>query len=258
MHEESGSIAILSDVHANLEALQAVYSDLTQRGIKRTFFLGDIVGYGPNPAEVLEFIKQFEFCLLGNHDEACLLGPPKTFNPAAARASVWTRKQIDPEQMTGAFLRPTLFQQRKEQWEYLKNLKPVRIISDIMFVHDTPAQPGSWRYVRHRAEAELGFQKFPALRAFFFGHSHQPGVWYEDSYLTPEPGRKFDFKKRVMVNVGSVGQPRDKDPRACYVVLEPDGFRFFRISYDFAKTQQKIRACPELDASLAERLGKGT
>ncbi|HYG75493.1 MAG TPA: metallophosphoesterase family protein [Planctomycetota bacterium] len=251
-------IAILSDVHANIEALQAVYDDLNQRGIKRIFFLGDIVGYGPNPAEVLEFIKKCEFCLLGNHDEACLKGPPKTFNAAAARASLWTRKQIDPEQMPRSFLRPGLYQQRKEQWDYLQQLKPVRIVSDIMFVHDTPAQPGSWRYVRSRTEADAGFAKYPALRAFFFGHSHQPGVWFEDSYASAEPGRKFDFKKRVMVNVGSVGQPRDKDPRACYVVLEPDGFRFFRVTYDFTKTQQKILACPELDPSLAERLAKGT
>jgi predicted phosphodiesterase len=250
-------IAILSDVHANIEALTAVYKDLTQRGIKRTFFLGDIVGYGPNPVEVLEFIKHFEFCLLGNHDEACLKGPGKNFNKAAARSALWTRKQICPDEMSGAFLRPGLYQQRKQQWEYLQNLKPVRIIGDIMFVHDTPAQPGSWRYVRNRAEADLGFQKYPAMRAFFFGHSHQPGVWLEKGYLPAEPGRKFDFKQRVMVNVGSVGQPRDKDPRACYVVLEPDGFRFFRVPYDFSKTQEKIRACPELDPVLADRLAKG-
>ena len=120
--------AILSDIHANLEALTAVYKDLTSRGIKRVFFLGDIVGYGPNPAEVLDIIKHFEFCLLGNHDEACLIGPAKNFNKAATASAWWTRKQICPDEITGAFLRPGEFQKRTEQWEYLQKLQPVRTL----------------------------------------------------------------------------------------------------------------------------------
>jgi diadenosine tetraphosphatase ApaH/serine/threonine PP2A family protein phosphatase len=251
-------IAILSDVHANLEALTAVYKDLTQRGIKRVFFLGDIVGYGPNPAEVLDFIKHFEFCLLGNHDEAVLKGPAKSFNAVAANAVWWTRRQICPEEMTGAFLRPGEHQKRKEQWEYLQKLQPVRTVGEMLFVHDTPAKPGSWRYLHNRAEADASFKAHPNIRAFFVGHSHVPGVWYENGSLPAEPGKRYDFKRRVIVNVGSVGQPRDKDPRACYVVLEPDGFRFVRVPYDIAKTQQKIIGCQELDRALAGRLGTGT
>jgi predicted phosphodiesterase len=250
-------IAILSDVHANLEALTAVWQDLTQRGIQRVFFLGDIVGYGPNPAEVLDFIKNFEFCLLGNHDEACLNGPSQRFNAAAAGSAWWTRKQICPSEIKGVFLRPGEFQRRCAQWEYLLQLKPVRTVGEMFFVHDTPANPGSGNYVLSRAEADAGFKAHPQIRAFFFGHSHVPGVWTEKAYFGAEPGRKFDFKQRVMVNVGSVGQPRDKDPRACYVILEPDGFRFFRVPYDLAKTQEKIRNIPEVDPKLAERLAKG-
>ena len=250
-------IAILSDVHANLEALTAVYEDLTRRDIKRVFFLGDIVGYGPNPAEVLNFIKHFEFCLLGNHDEACLKGPTKGFNPSAAKSAWWTRRQICPDEISGTFVRPGEYQSRTEQWDYLLKLQPVRTLGEVMFVHDTPAQPGSWRYVRDRAEANAGFNANPKMRAFFFGHSHVPGVWTEASSFSPEPGKKYPFKERVMVNVGSVGQPRDKDPRACYVVLETDGFRFFRVPYDIAKTQGKIRAIPELDGILADRLATG-
>src|ERR1019366_8103908 len=110
--ENLDMIAILSDVHANLEALTAVYDDLTRRDIKRVFFLGDIVGYGPNPAEVLNFIKHFEFCLLGNHDEACLKGPTKGFNPSAAKSAWWTRRQICPDEIGGTFVRPGEYQSR--------------------------------------------------------------------------------------------------------------------------------------------------
>jgi diadenosine tetraphosphatase ApaH/serine/threonine PP2A family protein phosphatase len=95
------------------------------------------------------------------------------------------------------------------------------------------------------------------MRCFFFGHSHVPGVWTEESYTPAEPGRRFDFKKRVMVNVGSVGQPRDKDSRACYVILDGDNFRFMRVPYELAKTQEKILSNPELDPVLATRLAKG-
>lgn len=249
--------AILSDVHANLEALQAVYQDLIRRGIKRIFFLGDIIGYGPNPTEVLEFVKHFEFCLLGNHDQAVLHGPRKNFNAVAQRATWWTRRQICPDEMGAAFLRPAEYQRRKEWWDFLLSLKPVRRVGESMFVHDTPVQPGSWRYVRTREDADKSFHAHPHVRAFFLGHSHVPGVWTENGRVAPEPGQRFDFRTRVIVNVGSVGQPRDKDPRACYVILEPDGFRFLRIPYDIEKTQKKILDNPELDPFLAERLGRG-
>ena len=250
-------IAILSDVHANLEALTAVYNDLTHRGIRRIFFLGDMVGYGPNPVEVLDFIKHFEFSLLGNHDQACIRGFGEGFNAAAAQSAVWTHRQICPDELKGAFLRPGAYKQRQAQWEYLLKLKPMRTMSQTLFVHDTPAQPGSAKYVLHRSEVDAGFAAWPKMRAFFFGHSHRPGVWTESAYFLAEPGRKFTFDQRVMVNVGSVGQPRDKDPRACYVILEPDGFRFIRVPYDLARTQEKLLACSELAPALAERLAKG-
>jgi predicted phosphodiesterase len=254
---QPGMIAILSDVHANLEALQAVYQDVAGRGIKRIFFLGDIIGYGPNPVEVLDFIQHFEFCLLGNHDDAVLRGPPKSFNEAAQRSTWWTRSQVCPEEMSAAFLRRAEHEKRTKHWEFLLSLKPVRTVGETMFVHDNPFAPGTWRYVRTRQDADKSFRAHPERRAFFVGHSHQPGVWTEDGYVPPEPGQKFDFRKRVLVNVGSVGQPRDRDPRACYVILEPDGFRFMRIPYDIEKTQRKIMENPELDQFLAERLAKG-
>ncbi|MEI6231869.1 MAG: metallophosphoesterase [Planctomycetota bacterium] len=250
-------IAILSDVHANLEALTAVWKDLMQRGATSVYFLGDIVGYGPNPREVLEFVKHFEFSLLGNHDEACLKGPPKSFNAAATGAAHWTRKEVCPDELSGKFFRPGEFKRRTELWEYMQRLQPSRRIGNQLFVHDTPAAPGSWRYVTKREEADAGFAAHPDVRAFFFGHSHRPGIWTERHYRDAEPGQKYPLTERVMFNVGSVGQPRDNDPRACYIILEPDGVRFYRVPYDVAKTQEKILDCPALDPTLALRLGKG-
>jgi diadenosine tetraphosphatase ApaH/serine/threonine PP2A family protein phosphatase len=250
-------IAVLSDVHSNLEALQAVRRDLARRGVQRAFFLGDLVGYGPDPVEVLRFIRRFEFCLLGNHDHAVLNGPPRTFNAAARRATFWTRRQLCPEEITAGFLRPRELQQRRQFWSFLQSLRPLRQVGDTLFCHDTPAKPGSWRYVRTQEDADRIFQAHPERRAFFVGHSHVPGVWTEREYIAPEPGQKFDFRRRLVVNVGAVGQPRDGDPRACYVILEADGFRFLRVPYELAKTQEKILRNPELDPFLAERLFKG-
>jgi predicted phosphodiesterase len=251
-------IAVLSDVHANLEALTAVYEDLRKREVKRIFFLGDIVGYGPDPAAVLEFTQYFEFCLLGNHDEAALLGPTTNFSEVAQRTTWWTRKQICPEELSNAFLRPAEYQKRKKWWGFLQALKPVHILGETMFVHDSPASPGTWHYVLSHQEAKAAFAAQPDMKAFFCGHSHLPGVWTETGFMHAEPGRKFDFRKRVLVNVGSVGQPRDRDPRASYVLLEPDGFRFFRVPYPYQITQEKIRRIPELDGRLADRLASGT
>jgi predicted phosphodiesterase len=250
-------IAILSDVHANLEALDAVFKDLIQRNVKRIFFLGDILGYGPDPVAVLEFIQHFEFSLLGNHDQAVLQGPPVTFNQVAQRSTWWTRSQICPSEMAAAFLRRAEHEKRKQYWTYLLSLKPVRTVGETMFVHDDPGRPGSSKYLIKSSGVEHAFRIQPGIRAFFVGHTHLPAVWTEDDLTVPEAGQKFEFNRRVMVNVGSVGQPRDKDNRASYVILEPDGFRFFRVPYEIEKTQQKILANPDLDPFLAERLGKG-
>lgn len=251
-------IAVLSDIHANLEALTAVYEDIRQRGLNRIFFLGDIVGYGPDPAAVLEFTKYFEFCLLGNHDEATLNGPPTNFSEIAQRATWWTRSQLNPEELNNAFLRPTEYRKRKQYWRFLQGLRPFRTVGETMFVHDSPAEPGAWKYILSHEDAAAAFAAHPKIRAFFVGHSHLPGVWTETGFVEAEPGRKFDFRKRVLVNVGSVGQPRDRNNRACYVVLEPDGFRFFRVPYPLEKTQEKIMRLPELEQRLADRLASGT
>jgi len=249
-------IAVISDIHANLEALLAVFDHLRQRQVRRIFFLGDLIGYGPNPGEVIDYLKRFEFCLLGNHDLAVLKGAPDYFNAAAQRAVAWTRRQVSPFELKLKFLHNAEYIRRLEAWKFLLELRPARRLGDLYFVHDTPADPGSCGYVRKLEQAREIFAKDPAVRAFFIGHSHVPKIFTQDSAADPEYGRKYLFTTRAIVNVGSVGQPRDKDPRACYVILDDEGYRFFRVEYDVQAAARKIRAAG-LDPMLADRLEKG-
>ncbi len=249
-------IAILSDVHANLEALRAVYEDLQARSVKRVFFLGDLIGYGPNPVECLDFMRHFEFCLLGNHDRAVVKGIPNNFNKIATHAALWTRKRLDPETMGAKFLRRGEYKRRQELWAFLHTIQPSRVIHQIFAAHDNPINPGDDKYVRSQPVARKAFDTHPDVKAFFIGHSHHPRIFTYDREMIPEPGRRYPFDQRYIINVGSVGQPRDKDPRSCYVLLEPDSFRFLRVPYDIEATMKKI-VQSELDNSLAERLQVG-
>lgn len=251
-------IAMLSDVHGNLEALQAVFADLKARGASRAFFLGDLVGYGPNPVECLDFIRHFEFCLLGNHDRAVVHGIPNNFNLVARHAALWTRERLNPDNMGLRFLRGGEHRHRKELWEFLQGLKPSRLLGGRLFAHDNPLNPGDDKYVRSQNRARVSFDKYPQVKTFFIGHSHIPRIFTYDEEMIPEPGRRYAIGngRRYIINVGSVGQPRDKDPRACYVGLEPDSFRFYRVPYDVEATMKRIRQS-ELADSLADRLALG-
>ncbi len=252
-------IALLSDVHANIEALDAVWRDVTARGVKRMLFLGDIVGYGPSPVEVVRFLRNFELALMGNHDRAVVRKDWQQFNPVAKRATIWTRKMLNPGEVRWKVLNRALYRERREAWEFLSGLKPMQTVGDLMFVHDTPAAPGSDRYVMKWEQARACFEARKEYQGFFIGHSHKPVIFYEDGTReTPEPGRKYSLERRFIVNVGAVGQPRDNDPRACYVILDADGFRFYRVEYDIEATIRKIREIPELDPLLGERLRMGT
>jgi diadenosine tetraphosphatase ApaH/serine/threonine PP2A family protein phosphatase len=250
-------IAVLSDVHANLAALQAVLADAGARALARFFFLGDIVGYGPDPVAVVDLARQFEYCLLGNHDRAVVHGVPPDFNKIARAAAEWTREQLDPERLRLRALRPARYAEAQARWAFLRALKPGVILSEMMLVHDHPGDPGSDRYVNSLAAARECFAGHPGLRAFFVGHSHRPRILTPHESIIPEPGRKYSFPKDepVLVNVGSVGQPRDGDPRACYCIVD-DGYRFIRLPYDVEATAAKIKAAG-LPESLAVRLRVG-
>ena len=215
--------AIISDVHSNLEALSAVLADIEQRGVKEIVCLGDVVGYGPNPCECIDLVREkCRLCTMGNHDHA-ILYEPTNFNAAAERASYWTRQVLEAEPDVA---------KRNARWEFLAKL-PVRAKEqDILFVHASPRRPIN-EYIfpedvfTNPQKVIANFERLDA-RLCFIGHTHQPGVFLDDPYFDPpfelpdSPFFELD-DERAIINVGSVGQPRDRDPRAGYVLVHPHG-----------------------------------
>jgi len=247
--------AIISDIHANLEALTAVLADIERHGASRIICLGDIVGYGPDPKQCLDLAKRFDVCILGNHEEALLVSLQQAvFNVKARNSIDWTRAQLD------------MFSDDREangpRWDFLGSLAESYESADMLFVHGAPTDPIS-EYVYPRdiqAPDKLGpiFDLIPHV--CFVGHTHVPGVWTDDMvYLTVhEMNYWYRFtRKKTIVNVGSVGQPRDGDRRACYALLDSESVRFRKVPYDVEKTVNKIYAIKELDPFLAERLLTG-
>jgi diadenosine tetraphosphatase ApaH/serine/threonine PP2A family protein phosphatase len=196
-------------------------------------------------------MERFTFCLLGNHEEAALF-VPAWFNPRAKRAVEWTRDQINSSEESSAAL-----------WNYLGDLKQVARDEDLLFVHGSPRKPTT-EYIRvmdTRYDREKMDEIFAMIRRIcFVGHSHVPGV-FTPNYRFLKPGNIGDAvrlgKDKVVINVGSVGQPRDGDVRACYVTLEKNVVRWHRVEYDLEATVAKIRAIDGLPDINAERLQQG-
>jgi diadenosine tetraphosphatase ApaH/serine/threonine PP2A family protein phosphatase len=237
--------ALLSDVHANLEALQAVLKAVDERDADRILCLGDVVGYGASPNECLNLIRELShMVLLGNHDSAASGGGEAArFNPNAKAAALWTARVLTPQNR-----------------DFLRGLSLSRQIAPYLYVHASPAAPRDWEYIFDRFDAEPQFQFFTE-HACFIGHTHQPAIFERTSsgcVSLPPTSLRFDPVHRYIVNVGSVGQPRDHDPRACFVVLsEPEGkIEFVRVAYDIEAAQEKIRAV-NLPPVLAARLTTG-
>lgn len=273
--------AIISDIHSNLHALYAVIADVQAEQCTDIVCLGDVVGYGAYPRECLDYIRSLN-CLVvkGNHDAAvvarvgedvnpCLVEPeddnrpretefqkkPESkMNPVAGLAMEWTRRQLDEDQLT-----------------WLARLQYVRIVrSTFTMVHSCLEQPKSWNYIFNASDATSSF-----LRQFsplcFHGHTHVPKVFSYDGMhareeydavhpLYLEGYSEFEPlpEKKYFVNVGSVGQPRDNDPRACYAIYDSNANRIIlkRVEYDIAQAQDAILSVG-LPPFLAERLGKG-
>jgi diadenosine tetraphosphatase ApaH/serine/threonine PP2A family protein phosphatase len=247
--------AIVSDVHSNLEAFQAVMEDLKQRGIADIICLGDLVGYGPNPRECLDMAKGFRLCLLGNHEEAVLFeAQAQGFNPRATSAVRWTARQFD---MLGADR-----QGNAQRWDFMGNMQRYYSGNGILLVHGSPSDPTrEYIYttdVRNPNKMERIFSQIEHL--CFVGHTHVPGIWTEDmTYRSPED---LDYVYRItpsktIINVGSIGQPRDNDPRACYALFDGTMVQFVKVKYDLETTVRKIYAIEDLDRSLGDRLREG-
>jgi len=243
--------AIISDIHGNLQALEAVLADISSLGITRIYCLGDIVGYGPNPRECIDRCMDFEMSLLGNHDNGALFDPDG-FSAGAERAIFWTRKQLEDASIAGA----------AKRWEFLARLPRTFRDGDFMFVHGSPRSPLN-EYVF--PEDTYNQRKLERIFTFiqkycFQGHTHVPGVFTENFrfYSPPDLSLQYELgSQKVMVNVGSVGQPRDGDPRSCYVVLKDNTVHFRRVEYDWNLTCKTIHAIAELDNFLGDRLLEG-
>jgi len=236
--------AILSDIHANLEALTAVLEDASRQQIDRYVCLGDIVGYNANPKECLDIVREMNMaCVKGNHDEYCSgESALEGFNPQAAMAIEWTRNQLTPWD---------------RQW--LHDLKYVRMVMGFTIVHATLDGPQRWAYVFDKLKAAAGFT-YQNTKLCFFGHTHVPVAFVRDTSVRGGSYSKFRLEpgKKYFINVGSVGQPRDGDPRAAYVIYDSNQgtIELRRVNYDIETAQKKILEAG-LPRRLAERLAVG-
>jgi len=250
--------AIISDIHSNLEALQAVLADIDARGIKRIVCLGDVVGYGPNPKECMDLvIERAEFSICGNHDYAVFY-EPFNFNIGAERACFWTRQALEDESKKSL---------RDRRWEFLGKLEPRKTCDGMLFVHGSPRRPVN-EYLfaddvySNPSKLMANFERFSEV-ACFIGHTHVSGVFVDDPYFESpdelaEPGvYAIAEDDKVIINIGSLGQPRDRDPQAAYGIVNEGRVEFVRIEYDIEKTVHKILNTPELDDFLGHRLLEG-
>ncbi len=236
--------AIIADIHANLEAFQVVLDDIKEQQCTHVACLGDVVGYGANPKECLDIVRAMNIpCVKGNHDEMCSVEEEmEGFNPHAAEAVLWTRQQLT-----------------EDDKKWLRDLRYIRMVANFTIVHATLDMPGRWQYVFDKLAAAASFT-YQNTGVCFFGHTHVPVAFIRDSVVRGgtyskfkvEPGRKY------FVNVGSIGQPRDNNPKAAYVVYDMDEstIELRRLDYDIATAQSKILAAG-LPPRLAERLAFG-
>jgi len=245
--------AIISDIHSNLEAAQAVLEDINKLQIKEIYCLGDIVGYGPNPRECVDLMMKCNVVLLGNHDQGAMFDP-EGFNPSAERAIFWTRAQLESPAENRA--------QRERRWEFLAERPRMHRENSYLFVHGSARNPLNEYVFPEDIYNQRKMERIFALveRYCFQGHTHVPGIFTEDlQFHSPE---EVDYTYRLdgrktLCNVGSIGQPRDGDWRACYVVLDGDTIHYRRVEYDIDTTVQKIYAVPDLENFLGDRLRDG-
>ncbi|RZI43476.1 metallophosphoesterase [Herbaspirillum sp. HC18] len=244
-------IAILTDIHANREALTACLAHAKERNVQRYAFLGDLVGYGADPSwvvdTVMEYVGQGAFAVQGNHDVAVTQAASKHMNQQAREVVEWTRAQLNQIQL-----------------EFLDRLPLTQEFNNLLFVHATAADPKSWEYVSGTLEAVKSMHATRA-RITFCGHVHEPALYNlsptgkVSSFVpTGDSSIPLGTQRRWLVLPGSVGQPRDGNPAACYALFDDrtNELIYFRVPYDYETTAAKIRAAG-LPQSIGNRLEQG-
>lgn len=239
-------VAIYSDVHSNIEAFQAVINDIDRQNVDQKLFLGDIVGYGPNPNECIELLKENSDVVLGgNHDWAAVgLTDDSYFNEYARESMKWTINTLTDENK-----------------EYLKALPPDAVLDNFQIAHSTPLEPEEWHYIMSVQDAQ---ENYPVLEKdiCFIGHSHQPVIieFMDGINILPikDMYKQIDKNRKYIINVGSVGQPRDSNPDACYLIYEMDtgNIQYRRVEYNVKRVQKRMTRF-KLPKYLIERIAVG-
>jgi diadenosine tetraphosphatase ApaH/serine/threonine PP2A family protein phosphatase len=238
--------AVIADIHANLEARQVVIEKAYDLGCERFLCLGDVIGYNANPCECIELIRglPLEACVRGNHDDyACSDADLSGFNPQAAWAIEWTREHVSDSQR-----------------EWLDSLTYQQLLNPkVTLVHATLDMPKSWGYIFDKWHAAASFN-YQYTQLCFSGHTHVPVIFHKFGQVTAEqlPRIHLEPGHKYLINVGSVGQPRDGDPRASFGVFDAEDrtVELQRVAYDIEACQTKIRRAG-LPERLAARLATG-
>jgi predicted phosphodiesterase len=224
------NVLLISDIHANLTALEAVLNEA--ENYDAVWCLGDLVGYGPDPNECIQLVQTLPnlTCLLGNHDAAVLGNiESSAFNPEARAVVQWTQVVLKPENLVFLGQRPAL-----------------TVKENITMAHASPRYP-IWEYLLDAYTADANFEYFET-DVCLVGHTHIPVIYHHENGASstrayiPEPGQIVELPRRVIANPGSVGQPRDRDPRAAYVILNTETYAwdFHRVAYDIAAVQARM------------------
>jgi predicted phosphodiesterase len=257
--------AIISDIHGNLVALNAALADCDTQKVDEIVCLGDICGYGPDPIECTDIIRaRCKWVLSGNHDLALFMSVAIGFNKFAREAIDWQRSVMTPRWYS--------MPSTRNRWKWLGDLSPMRTENNVLYVHASPRDP-MMEYVEEADFADMGFgssQKaqdiFEKIQWLSFcGHSHRPGVvtqefhWWKPKDLQDMSWQLKDSDK-TLVNIGSVGQPRDNNPDGCYVIydIEKKTITFRRVPYDIKKAQERFMRVPQIDQRLFKRLESGS
>jgi diadenosine tetraphosphatase ApaH/serine/threonine PP2A family protein phosphatase len=249
--------AVLSDIHANLEALDAVLADVAKHPVSHVYCLGDTVGYGPNPVECLDRAMAWDVTLLGEFDQYPLYDDSVRANMLGSivRSAQWTRAALDAAA-------------REPLWDFLTTRPRKHTDGDFLLVHGSARNPLLEYIFPEDVYNDRKMTRIGELleRFCLCGHTHVPGV-----FLSPDtPGGQWEYRapaechnfhrltgRKAIINVGSVGQPRDGEWRACYVLVDGWDVTWRRVGYDVEATVRKIHAIPEIDDLHGDRLREG-